>query len=89
MIIKGDNERALQALIRKTIERVTAKCQTLEQVAKEEPARYESQSNGLTEVGVVVVRGLFRSLKLRLEFWIKLWVQKTMYLCLCFWSTHV
>ena len=59
MIIKGVNERALQALLRKVVERVTAKCQTLEQVAKEEPARYDSQSNGLTEVGVMLVRGLF------------------------------
>ena len=55
MIIKGDNERALQALIRKVIERVAAKCQTLEQVTKKEAARYDSQSNGLTEVGVMLV----------------------------------
>ena len=36
-------------------------------MAKEDPARYDSQSNGLTEVGVMLVRGLFRSLKLCLE----------------------
>ena len=67
MIIKGDDERALQAIIRMVIKRITAKCQTLEQVTKEETACYHSQSNGLMEVGVMLVRGLFRSLKLCLE----------------------
>ena len=30
-------------------------------------AKYDSQSNGLTEVGVFLVRGLFRTMKLCLE----------------------
>ena len=67
MILKADNERALQALVTRVIRIATAKCQTLEQVAKEHPARYDSQSNGLVEVGVMLVRGFFRTLKLCFE----------------------
>ncbi len=43
------------------------KCENLEQVAKENPARYDSQSNGGTEIGVQLLRGLFRTLKLCIE----------------------
>jgi len=45
MILKADNERALQALVTRVVRIATAKCQTLDQVAKEHPARYDSQSN--------------------------------------------
>ena len=34
---------------------------------RRDPVRYDSQSNGMTEVGVMLVRGLFRTLKLCLE----------------------
>ena len=67
MILKADNERALQALVSRVIGIANSKCQNLEQAAKEHPARYDSQSNGLIEVGVMLVRGLFRTLKLCLE----------------------
>ena len=67
MILRADNERALQAVVRRIIQRATAQCQRYEQVAAEHPARYDSQSNGMTEVGVMLVRGLFRTLKLCLE----------------------
>ena len=67
MILRADNERALQSVVRRIIQRATAKCQRYEQVAAEHPARYGSQSNGMTEVGVMLVRGLFRTLKLCLE----------------------
>ena len=39
----------------------------LNQLSKEVPPKYDSQSNGGTEVGVRLVRGLFRTLKLCLE----------------------
>ncbi len=35
---------------------------TLKRLSKEEPAKYDSQSNGGTEVGVLLARGLFRIL---------------------------
>ena len=50
MILKADNERALQAVVSRVIRLATARCQNLEQVAKEHPVRYDSQSNGLVEV---------------------------------------
>ena len=40
---------------------------SLRRLCKEEPAAYDSQSNGGTEVGVMLVRGLFRTLNLCLE----------------------
>ena len=36
-------------------------------LSKEEPAPYDSQSNGGTDVGVMLIRCLFRTLKLCLE----------------------
>ena len=39
----------------------------MENVQVESPAAYESQSNGGIEVGIKIVRGLFRTLKLCLE----------------------
>ena len=56
MILKADNERALQALVSRVMRRATAKCQNLEQVPKEHTVRYDSQSNGLVEVGIMLVR---------------------------------
>ena len=67
MLLKADNERSLQALVRAVIRRSQATCKDLAQVSQEQPAAYDSQSNGLTEVGVQLVRGHFRTLKLCLE----------------------
>ena len=67
MILKGDNEKALQALIARTVKKLKAGFENGERVTQEEPARYESKSNGATEVGVKLVRGMFRTLKLCLE----------------------
>ena len=39
MILRADNERALQAVVRRIIQRATAQCQKYEQVASEHPAR--------------------------------------------------
>ena len=67
MILKGDNEKALQALLDRVVLKLKAGFENGERVTKEEPTRYESKSNGATEIGVKLVRGLFRTLKLCLE----------------------
>ena len=67
LVLKADNEASLQAVVRATIRRATATCTELEKISKEEPAKYESQSNGLTEVGILIIRGLFRTMRLCLE----------------------
>ena len=67
MILKADNEPAVQALLLQVLRKVRSTHQNGENVTKEQPAKYESQSNGGTEVGVMLVRGLFRTLKLCLE----------------------
>ena len=67
MIIKADNEVALQALVKRVIELVKLQSDKAKRVTTEQPARYESQSNGGTETGVRLVRGLFRTLRICLE----------------------
>jgi hypothetical protein len=49
------------------MELARVECKELDQLAKEDPAAYDSQSNGGTEIGVRMIRGLFRTLKLCLE----------------------
>ena len=36
-------------------------------MTKEDPAPYDSQANGFVEVGILLMRGIFRTLKLCLE----------------------
>ncbi len=67
VIIKADGEPALQALAKRVITMAKVECKDLEQVSKEDPAAYDSQANGGTEVGVRLVRGLLRTVKLCIE----------------------
>ena len=73
VILKGDNEPALQALVERTLTMLRVKVQeedpnvNLKKLSKEVPPKYDSQSNGGTEVGVRLVRSLFRTLELCLE----------------------
>ncbi len=67
LILKADNEASLQALVVRALEVIRVKCEKVESASKEQPPEYDSQSNGATEVGVRLIRGLFRTLKLCLE----------------------
>ena len=67
LIVKADNEPALKALVVQSLEEIRLKCVDIESISAENPPTYDSQSNGGTEVGIQVVRGLFRTLKLCLE----------------------
>ena len=81
LILKCDNENALKALVRYTLEVVRVKARedapstpagderptVALRVSSETSPKYDSQSNGGTEVGVMLIRGLFRTLKLCLE----------------------
>ena len=67
IIMKADNEPALQALAKRAIELAKVELKDLEQMSKEDPVAYDSMSNGGTEVGVRLLRGLFRTVKLCLE----------------------
>ena len=66
IIIKTDNERAIVALKHRVAKHLK-EWKSMENVQIESPAAYESQSNGGIEVGIKIVRGLFRTLKLCLE----------------------
>ena len=67
MILKADNEAAIQALLAKVVRTLKAGFENGERVSQEEPTKYESKSNGATEIGVKIVRGMFRTLRLCLE----------------------
>ena len=67
LIIKSDNEPALLALVRQVLGKVMASPETIEQASRESSPEYDSQANGGTEIGIKLVRGMFRTLKLCLE----------------------
>jgi hypothetical protein len=67
LIMKSDNEPAVKALVSRVIELVKVECKDFDQISKEQSAAYDSQSNGGTEVGVRLVRGLLWTVKLCLE----------------------
>ncbi len=67
IILKSDNEPAVEAVVKRVVELAKIEIKDLDQVSKEDPASYDSQSNGGTEVGIRIVRGLLRTLKLCLE----------------------
>jgi hypothetical protein len=71
LVVKADNEPALQALVAESLRGLRIEAANgetpLEMVSKEQPMEYESQSMGGIEVGIKVVRGQFRSLRLCLE----------------------
>ena len=73
--IKTDNEVSVLALAKKVGERIRVKAGDVIKINKEESARYESQSNGGTETGIMVVRGLYRTLKLCLESRLDTYIQ--------------
>ena len=67
MILKSDNEPALQTLVEQALERARVQCRGLTSISQEHPPAYDSQSNGGVEVGIRLIRGLFRTLKLCTE----------------------
>ena len=73
VILKGDNENAFQSMIGRSMQLLRVRVSeadsrvTLKRLTSEKSAPYDSQSNGGTEVGVMLIRGLFRTLKLCLE----------------------
>ena len=66
LIFKSDNESAILAL-RRRVARLLKLAEHMENVQEESPPVYDSQSNGGIEIGVRIIRGMFRTLKLCLE----------------------
>ena len=68
--MRCDNGPAPQAFIERSMRLTRIKVMddsvdtSLKRLSNEEPAKYDSQSNGGTEVGAMLVRALFRRLKL-------------------------
>ncbi len=67
MIIRCDNEPALKAMAEEAILAAKARIGNLDSLSREAPEPYESQSNGMTEIGVRAIRAQFRTLKSCLE----------------------
>ena len=66
VVLKCDNEPAIKALRARTA-RILKVQEHVTNVQEENPVAYDSQANGGVEVGVKIVRGVFRTLKLCLE----------------------
>ena len=67
LILKGDNEPALQALTARALELIRVRVTKVAKIGSETPPAYDSQSNGAVEVGVMLIRGMFRTIRLCLE----------------------
>ena len=67
VIMKGDNERSLQATIKAAMLKLKVEMKELEQISDEQPPKHDSQSHGSAESGVKSVRGPLRTLRLDLE----------------------
>ena len=64
LVLKSDNEPALQALVEQALGRARVQCRGLASISQEHPPAYDSHRNGGVEVGVKLIRGFFRILKL-------------------------
>ena len=67
LILKSDNEPALLALVKRSLEAVRFKVEAVESISDEHNVKHDSQGNGGTEVGIRAVRGLFRTIRLCTE----------------------
>jgi len=67
LVLKGDNERSLQAAIKEAMARIRVEVKDIEQVMEERPPVHDSQAHGSAENGVRDVRGMLRTLRLDLE----------------------
>ena len=67
LILKCDNEPAIKKLVEHSLRALRMEIKDLESITKEYPERYESQSNGMVEVGIKILRGHYRTLKSCLE----------------------
>ena len=63
IILKCDNEPAIKRVIAEALEMAKVDVTDLESISKEHPEKYESQSNGMVEVGIKNFRGHYRTLK--------------------------
>jgi hypothetical protein len=67
VIVKSDNEPAILALVTRSLELIRVRVEHVTKISSETSPAYDSQSNGGVEVGVMLIRGMFRTLRLCLE----------------------
>ncbi len=69
LIIKADNEKAIQRLSREALGALVATADEdgVTQIGRESPPAYDSQSNGLVETGVRQMRAQFRTMRACLQ----------------------
>jgi hypothetical protein len=67
LILKADREPAIQALVKAALTMTKVDCSHVEQASAETPPTYDSQANGGIEVGIRILRGTLRTIKMCLE----------------------
>ena len=67
LILKCDNEPAIRKILEETLIGLKLEVKHLESVSREHPERYESQSNGMVEVGIKNFRAQYRTMRACLQ----------------------
>ena len=67
LILKSDGENSILKLVEQVLREAKYGIEGLETISSEKSPPYDSQGNGGTEVGIRIVRGQLRTLKLQLE----------------------
>ena len=62
LVLKADNEASLQKIVRTAVRAARIQVDDLEQIAAEQPQKYDSQASGAVEVGVRNIRKDFCTL---------------------------
>ena len=65
LILKSDNEKAIVRVLKDSLRAL--RVEGLEQVGEEHPPVYDPQANGNAEVGVKLLKGMFRTRRSCLE----------------------
>ena len=67
VILKSDNEKAILSLVSRALVTIRCQVENITAVTSEQSAKYDSQSNGGTEIGIRILRGYFRTHRWCLE----------------------
>ncbi len=67
ILLKSDGEPYLVSIVKRALETINCEVKDVESAGIERSHPYDSKSNGATEIGVKIIRGMHRTLRLCLE----------------------
>ena len=63
LLVKSDNENPLVGLVEQALRAIRCQVHEITNVSREHSQEHDSKANGGTEVGIKIIRGLFRTIK--------------------------